>query len=71
MQEYLAGFVQQNPEFLPARIAGGSGAHSGIRNADTAPAIELDKIRPDMSKEDLDRVRKEISRLASQALRGA
>src|SRR5271170_6622590 len=23
--EYLAGFVQENPEFLPARIAGGTG----------------------------------------------
>ena len=24
--EYLSGFVQENPEFLPARIAGGNGA---------------------------------------------
>jgi hypothetical protein len=72
LQDYLAGFVQENPELLPARIAGGSGAQTPSRNAaHSAPAIELDKIKPGMSKEDLDRVRQEISRLASQALRGA
>lgn len=72
LQEYLAGFVQENPELLPARIAGGSGAQTPSRNATHhGPAIELDKIKPGMSKEDLDRVRQEISRLASQALRGA
>jgi hypothetical protein len=72
LQEYLAGFVQENPELLPARIAGGSGAQVPSRNAThSAPAVELDKIKPGMSKEDLDRVRQEISRLASQALRGA
>jgi hypothetical protein len=72
LQEYLASFVQENPELLPARIAGGSGAQVTSRNAThSAPAVELDKIKPGMSKEDLDRVRQEISRLASQALRGA
>ncbi len=72
MDEYLAGFVQQNPELLPARIAGGSGAQSSLRgSADVTPGIEIDKIKPGMNKEDLERVRKEISRLASQALRGA
>ncbi|HSU60563.1 MAG TPA: hypothetical protein VLI55_14720 [Bryobacteraceae bacterium] len=71
MEEYLAAFVQQNPELLPARIAGGSGAQSPLRgSADVTPGIEIDKIKPGMNKEDLERVRKEISRLASQALRG-
>ncbi len=72
LQEFLAGFVQENPELLPARIAGGSGAQTPSRNVRGAPSgIEIDKIKPGMSKEDLDRVRQEISRLASQALRGA
>lgn len=73
LPEYLAGFVHENPELLPARIAGGSGAQTPSRNAAQggASGIEIDKIRPGMSKEDLDRVRQEISRLASQALRGA
>lgn len=72
LPEYLAGFVKENPELLPARIAGGSGAHAPSRSAVQGPAaVELDKIRPGMNKEDLERVRQEISRLASQALRGA
>ncbi|MGA8030062.1 MAG: hypothetical protein WB992_23190, partial [Bryobacteraceae bacterium] len=73
LQEYLAGFVQENPELLPARIAGGSGAQAPPRNAATggSASIDIDKIKPGMSKEDLDRVRQEISRLAGQALRGA
>jgi len=71
LQEYLTGFVQENPELLPARIAGGSGAQAGSRqNNASVPGVDLDKIRPGMNKEDLDRVRQEISRLASQALRG-
>lgn len=72
MQDYLSGFVQENPELLPARIAGGSGAQSPARNAahGGSAGIEIEKIKPGMSKEDLDRVRQEISRLASQALRG-
>lgn len=69
--EYLANFVQENPELLPARISGGSGAQSSMRHAaEAVPSIEIDKIKPGMSKEELERVRKEISRLASQALRG-
>lgn len=73
LQDYLAGFVQENPELLPARIAGGSGVPSSARNASHgAPSgIEIDKIKPGMSKEDLDRVRQEIAKLAGQALRGA
>jgi hypothetical protein len=71
LQEYLAGFVQDNPELLPARIAGGSGANGGAKSPPSAPApFNLDAIKPGMRKEDLDRVREEISRLASQALRG-
>ncbi len=71
LQDYLAGFVQENPELLPARIAGGSGAQSPARNGmQSGPGIELDKIKPGMSKEELDRVRQEISKLATQALRG-
>jgi hypothetical protein len=70
--DYLAGFVQENPEFLPARIPGGSGM-TGTQKA--APqmsggGIDIDKIGPSMSKEDLERVRQEILRVANQSLRG-
>ena len=73
LQDYLAGFVQENPELLPARIAGGSGMKPGSRQAvpDSLSSIDIDKIKPGMNKEDLDRVRQEITRLTSQALRGA
>ena len=73
LPEFLAGFVQENPELLPARIAGGSGMRPAARQAvpDAPSTIEIDKIKPGMNKEDLDRVRQEISRLTSQALRGA
>src|SRR5947209_15105551 len=57
LQDYLAGFVQENPELLPARIAGGSGAHTPSRNnMQGGSGVELDKIKPGMSKEELDRV---------------
>jgi hypothetical protein len=72
LQDYLAGFVQENPELLPARIPGGSGAQPPARNVSQgiSGGIELDKIKPGMSKEDNDRVRQEIAKLASQMLRG-
>jgi hypothetical protein len=68
--EFLSGFVQENPEFLPARIAGGTGM-TGTQKTPPASAggIDLDKIGPSMSKEDLERARQEILRVASQSLR--
>lgn len=71
LQDYLSGFVQENPELMPARIAGGSGAQTSARNTPpAASSVDLDSITPGMNKEDLERVRKEISKLATQALRG-
>lgn len=72
MQDYLASFVQENPELLPARIAGGSGAHGSGRPAaqGSGAGIDFEKIQPGMSKDDMDKVRQEIARLAGQALRG-
>ena len=69
-KEYLASFVSENPEFLPARISGGSGLSPTQKAPNAAGSIDLDKISPAMSKEDLDRVRQEIIRVASQSLRG-
>ena len=71
LKEYLAGFVSENPEFLPARISGGSGitaAHKAPREG--SESVDLDRIRPGMSAEEMERVRKEILRVASQNLRG-
>ncbi|MBV9763125.1 MAG: hypothetical protein JO340_21360 [Acidobacteriaceae bacterium] len=72
LQDYLSGFVQENPELLPARIAGGSGVQTPGKSTaqEGSSGVEIDKIRPGMNKDDLDRVRREISKLANQALRG-
>jgi hypothetical protein len=71
--DFLAGFVQDNPEFLPARIAGGTGM-TGTQKAAPQPAaggVDLDRISPSMSKEELDRVRQEILRVVqTQTPRG-
>jgi hypothetical protein len=70
LRDYLAQFVQENPELLPARITGGSGVGSGPKVAPSIGGFDLDKIRPGMSPEELEKVRQEISRVASQAMRG-
>jgi hypothetical protein len=71
LREYLAQFVNENPEFLPARNLGGSGVAAGQRSAPPAnAAVDLDKIKPGMSPEELERVRQEISKIASQTLGG-
>jgi hypothetical protein len=71
LRDYLTHFVNENPEFLPARNLGGSGATSGTRGAPAAShSVDLDKIKPGMSPEELERVRQEIARIASQALGG-
>lgn len=70
LRDYLAQFVQENPELLPARMTGGSGMGSGPKAAANTGGLDLDKIRPGMSPEELDKVRQEISRVANQALRG-
>lgn len=71
LREYLAQFVSENSEFLPARIAGGSGASPVGKGPAPAGAVELERIRPGMSAEELERVRQEVARIAAQTLRGA
>ncbi len=71
LKEYLSAFVSENPEFLPARIPGGSGitaAHKAPREG--GDSVDIDGIRPGMSSEQMERARKEILRVASQNLRG-
>lgn len=68
-KDYLANFVSENPEFLPARISGGSGVTAAQKVPMVTGLIDLDKISPAMSKEDLDRVRQEIIKVASHNLR--
>jgi hypothetical protein len=72
VREYLAAFVNDNPEFLPARISGGTGMTAGQKAAvSSAGEIRLDRIRPGMRPEEMQRVREEIVRIATQTLKGA
>jgi len=72
LKEYLTGFVNSNPEFLPARIAGGSGIPSPQKDASVGGgSVDIDKIRPGMSADDLERARQEIARIASRTLQGS
>jgi len=71
LKDYLTTFVNENPEFLPARIAGGTGMTAAPKAAPTArETVDLERIRPGMSAEEMQRVREEIVRVASQTLKG-
>lgn len=68
VKDYLTNFVNENPELLPARIPGGSGASTSSKAPSSAPlgSFDIDKIRPGMPKDELERARQEISRIAQQ-----
>lgn len=70
VRAYLSSFVAENPELLPGRIHGGSGAGSGHPQPVKPSGVDIDKIRPGMSAEELESVRNEIARVARQAIRG-
>lgn len=65
-KEYLEDFVGENPEFLPPRIAGGSGASGGERGGMRAGGVDLNSIRPGMSREEMAEAWKEVARLAGE-----
>jgi hypothetical protein len=70
MRDYLTRFVTDNPELLPGRIQGGSGAGSGHAQPAVTTTVDIDKIRPGMSAEEMEKVRQEIARVAKQTIRG-
>jgi len=65
LKDYLTRFVQENPELLPSRVGGGSGTSLTSRAA-TSGSIDMDRIKPGMDPEEMERVRREIARIASQ-----
>jgi len=67
LKDYLAQWVEANSEFRPARIAGGTGSNPP-RPSTAADHFELERIRPGMSAEELERARAEVARVAARAL---
>lgn len=63
LDSYLKSFVAENPEFLPPRISGGSGAVSTERDGIRASGIQLESIKPGMSSEKSRRAWNEVARL--------
>jgi len=71
IKDYLTSFVNENPEFLPARIAGGTGMTSTLKTPNSGgEGVSIERIRPGMNAEEMQRVREEIVRVASQTLKG-
>ncbi len=70
LRDHLTQWVAANPEFKPARIAGGAGSSPSRSSAAGPSSFELERIRPGMSAEDRERARLEIARLAGHALGG-
>jgi hypothetical protein len=68
LQEFVKKFVDENPEFLPPRIAGGSGS-TGTSDDVTAGRVDLNLIRPGMSDEERRQVQTAIANLASQTFK--
>ncbi len=68
LQDFVKKFVDENPEFLPPRITGGSGS-SGIGGDTSGARFDLDAIRPGMSEEERRQVHAAIANLASQTFR--
>jgi hypothetical protein len=70
LKDYLEQFVEENPELLPARLAGGSGARAGERDGEAGGGLDISRIRPGMDAQEMDRVRQEVARVAARTLRG-
>jgi hypothetical protein len=71
LKDYLNTFVAENPEFLPARITGGTGMTATLKSPGSSrESVNIEQIRPGMSAEEMHRVREEIVRVASETLRG-
>ncbi len=70
LASFVKQFIDDNPELLPARRSGGAGLLNPARPALDTTRVDLDRIQPGMSAEELERVRQEIVRVANQAFRG-
>ncbi|MCC7343264.1 MAG: hypothetical protein IT170_19430 [Bryobacterales bacterium] len=68
LQDFVKKFVDENPEFLPPRISGGSGT-SGSGPDPAGSRLDLDAIRPGMSSEERRDFQRAIANLVSQTFK--
>lgn len=68
LPDFVKRFVDENPEFLPPRIAGGSGT-SGSGQEPAGFRADLDAIRPGMSREERRDIQRAIASVVSQTLK--
>jgi len=68
MDEFLSQFASENPELLPARISGGSGAVWQDQPS-YGGGVNVDRIRPGMDPEELALARREIAQAVSRSFR--
>ncbi|MCZ2156377.1 MAG: hypothetical protein LC114_21150 [Bryobacterales bacterium] len=68
LTDFVKRFVDENPEFLPPRIAGGSGT-SGGGQEQAGIRADLDAIRPGMSLEERREIQRAIASVISQTLK--
>lgn len=72
LSDYIESFVQENPEFLPARLSGGAGATGGAKggNGGGGFTVDIEKIKPGMDRAELEKIRDEVARVALHTLGG-
>jgi hypothetical protein len=66
LSDYVAKFVQENPELLPARVGGGSGSSLASKHNSHNHLLDIERIKPGMDRNELEQIRKEIARIALQ-----
>lgn len=68
LQDFVKKFVDDNPEFLPPRISGGSGT-SGVGQDPAGVRFDLDAIKPGMSADERRELHRALSNLVTQTFK--
>ncbi|MDE2103010.1 MAG: hypothetical protein KGL39_37545 [Patescibacteria group bacterium] len=67
LKDFIETTIKHHEYLLPAKSVGGAGASAGSRRVQP---VDLNDLKPGMKADDLARVREEIARVASEAMRG-
>lgn len=67
-QDFLAKFAKDNPELMPARIPGGSGASNSSDALAGDGSFGLERLRPGMDPEERRRIQQQIAQAARRMM---